>query len=81
MHLSVQYNHFNRAHWFVVRCEESGASKATPAVAEASGSYLLGKRERAPTSGENGERVFIYIYLYGTARHASVLCVLSLMSD
>ncbi len=40
MHLSVQFNHFNRAHWFAVRCEVSGVSKATPAVAEASGSYL-----------------------------------------
>ncbi len=37
MHLSV---HFNRAHRVVVRCEASGASEATPAVAEASGSYL-----------------------------------------
>ncbi len=43
MHLSAQFNHFNCAHWVAVRCEASGASKATPAVAEASeasGSYL-----------------------------------------
>ncbi len=40
MHLSVQFNHFNCAHWVAVRCEASGASEATPAVAEASGSYL-----------------------------------------
>ncbi len=43
MHLSVQFNHFNRAHWVAVRCEASGASEAMPAVAEASeasGSYL-----------------------------------------
>ncbi len=40
MHLRVQFNHFNRAHWVAVRCEASGASEATPAVAEASGSYL-----------------------------------------
>ncbi len=33
MHLSVQFNHFNRAHWVAVRCE---ASEATPAVAETS---------------------------------------------
>ncbi len=40
MHLSVQFNHFNCAHWVAVRCE---ASEATPTVAEASeasGSYL-----------------------------------------
>ncbi len=40
MPLSVQFNHFNRAHWVAVRCE---ASEATPTVAEASeasGSYL-----------------------------------------
>ncbi len=36
MHLSVQFNHFNRAHWVAVRCEASRASDATPAVAEAS---------------------------------------------
>ncbi len=40
MHLSVQFNHFNHAHWVAVRCEASGASEATPTVAEASGSYL-----------------------------------------
>ncbi len=43
MHSSVQFNHFNRAHWIAVRCEASGASEAMPAVAEASeasGSYL-----------------------------------------
>ncbi len=43
MHLSVQFNHFNRAHWVAVRCEASGVSEATPTVAEASeasGSYL-----------------------------------------
>ncbi len=43
LHLSVQFNHFNRAHWIAVQCEASGASEATPAVAEASeasGSYL-----------------------------------------
>ncbi len=43
MHLSVQFNHFSCAHWVAVRCEASGASEATPAVAEASeasGSYL-----------------------------------------
>ncbi len=43
MHLSVQFNHFNCAHWVAVRCEASGASEATPTVAEASearGSYL-----------------------------------------
>ncbi len=43
MHLSVQFNRFNHAHWVAVRCEASGASEATPAIAEASeasGSYL-----------------------------------------
>ncbi len=43
MHLSVQFNYFKCAHWVAVRCEASGASEATPAVAEASevsGSYL-----------------------------------------
>ncbi len=39
-HAHVQFNHFNRALWVAVRCEASGASEATPAVAEASGSYL-----------------------------------------
>ncbi len=40
MHLSVQFNHFNCAH--CMGCRTSGASEATPAVAEASGrgSYL-----------------------------------------
>ncbi len=49
MHLSVQFKHFNRAHWVAVQCE---ASEATPAVAEASeasGSYLY---------------PYIYIYIY-----------------
>ncbi len=36
MDLSVQFNHFNRTLWVAVRCEASGASEATPAVAEAS---------------------------------------------
>ncbi len=43
MQISVQFNHFNCAHWVAVRCEASGASEATPAVveaSEASGSYL-----------------------------------------
>ncbi len=43
MHSSVQFTHFNHAHWIAVQCEASGASEATPAVAEASeasGSYL-----------------------------------------
>ncbi len=39
-HAHVQFNHLNQALLVVVRCEVSGASKATPAVAEASGSYL-----------------------------------------
>ncbi len=53
MHLSVQFNHFNRAHWVAIRCEASGASEAMPAAAEASeasGSYL-----------------YIYIYIYTLA--------------
>ncbi len=44
MHLCVDFNKFNREHWIAVLCEASGASKAPPAVAEASdssGSYLL----------------------------------------
>ncbi len=32
----LKYNHFNHALWDAVRCEASGASKAMPAVAEAS---------------------------------------------
>ncbi len=40
MHLSVQYNHFNRAHWVVVRCEASEATPTVAEVSEASGSYL-----------------------------------------
>ncbi len=51
MHLSVEFNHFNRAHWIAVRCEASGASEATPAVAEASeasGSYLYTKIKQMP---------------------------------
>ncbi len=43
LHLSVQFNHYNYAHWVAVRCDASGANEATPTVAEASeasGSYL-----------------------------------------
>ncbi len=36
MHLIIQFNHFNHALWVAVRCEASGASEATPAVAVAS---------------------------------------------
>ncbi len=36
-HAHVRFNHFNHALWVEVRCE---ASEATPAVAEASRSYL-----------------------------------------
>ncbi len=42
-HAHVRFNHFNNALLVAVRCEASGASEATPAVAEASkasGSYL-----------------------------------------
>ncbi len=39
-HAHVWVNHFNHAFLVAVRCEASGASEATPAVAEASGSYL-----------------------------------------
>ncbi len=39
-HAYVRFNHLNHALLVVVRCEASGASEATPAVAEASGSYL-----------------------------------------
>ncbi len=54
MHLSVQFNHFNCAHWVAVRCEASGPSEATPAVAEASeasGSYLYTYNEKHHSSG------------------------------
>ncbi len=39
-HAQVWFNHFIHALLVAVRCEASGASEATPAVAEASGSYL-----------------------------------------
>ncbi len=42
-HAHVRFNHLNHALLVVVRCEASGVSEATPAVAEASeasGSYL-----------------------------------------
>ncbi len=42
-HAHVRFNHFNHVLLVAVRCEASGASKATLAVAEASetsGSYL-----------------------------------------
>ncbi len=45
-HAHVRFNHFNHALWVAIRCEASGASEATPAVAEASeasGSYLYFK--------------------------------------
>ncbi len=39
-HAHVRFDHLSHALLVVVRCEVSGASEATPAVAEASGSYL-----------------------------------------
>ncbi len=56
MHLSVQFNHFNRALWVAVQCEASGASEATPAVAEASKSTCNpnnGKLLRLEVNGQS----------------------------
>ncbi len=36
MYLSAQFNYFNHALWVAIWWEASGASEATPAVAEAS---------------------------------------------